>query len=270
MDRPESDTPDVDREMTRPLVSVAVGSDQSMSMSVCGEPAQVDARQDAEFCHQLSRHVHDLKNLLWPATVQAECAHAEAAPAELSQLLQSIGRDVQLALTIATQMSELVQRHSERCAAPATVPATAAARRQRPDAASRLRILCVADDASVRGTLARMLQHLGCDVDLSGSGSEALQAFASQAYSLVFTDTHLADMTGSEITRSIRACGSTPVIWMTGSEQVSRASVAEGPESPSCILTKPLTLDGLRKALDDVAAFSNATSSDRPEPGPAR
>jgi CheY-like chemotaxis protein len=237
-------------------------------------PKSYDVAPDDEFCSQLSRHLHDLKNLLWPATVQAECAKADSAPAELSQLLERIGRDVKQALTIATQMSELVHRHSESCAPPATVPATAADRRQPPDATSRMRILCVAGDARVRGALARMLQHLGYDVDLSGSGSEALLAFASQAYDLVMTDTHLADMNGRDITRDIRACGSTPVIWMTGSEQVSQAIIADGPESPSCILTKPMTLDGLRKALGDIAAasaaFPGATPRARPEPGTAR
>jgi CheY-like chemotaxis protein len=274
MNLPESNSGDVDHEMTSQVSRIVVGSDQASTMSACGESALADACQDTEFCCQLSRHLHDLKNLLWPATVQAECAHAEAAPAELSQLLQCIGRDMQRALAIATQMSELVQRHSESCAPPAQVQATAAAARQPPDALSRKRILCVADDASVRSTLARMLQYLGYDVDLSGSGSEALQAFASQTYSLVLTETHLADMTGRDITKCIRGCGCTPVIWMTGREQISGESIAEGPESPSCILTKPLTLSGLRTALADVAAaaaaFSKATSSDRPDPVPAR
>jgi CheY-like chemotaxis protein len=159
-------------------------------------------------------------------------------------------------------MSELVDRHSEICALPATEPVTAAARRMPPVPASRMRILCVDDDANVRGTLARLLKHLGHDVDLSCSGSEALQILASRSYDLVMPDTHLADMSGRDITRSIRTHGPIPVIWMTGVDHVAQGIIAaDEPDSPSCILTKPLTLGALRKALDDIAAAAAATSA---------
>ena len=59
-------------EMTSPRSSVAARSGLAMSTAVRGETAPAIAPLDAEFRSQLARHLHDLKNLLWPISVHAE------------------------------------------------------------------------------------------------------------------------------------------------------------------------------------------------------
>lgn len=260
MVRPENEGGQPGHELTNPLSSVAVRSGQTTSTAACGGTASAITSQDAEFCSQLARQLHDLKNLLWPITVHAECVPSEATSSALAELIERIGRDAQEALTIATQMSEFVDRHSKNGASPATEQGTVAARSLPRGPVSRMRILCVVDDANVRGTLARLLKHLGHDVDLSCSGSEALLTFASHPYDLVMTDTHLADMSGRDITRNIRAHGSTPVIWLSELDLAVTGMIADAPDSPSDILTKPLSLGALRKSLDKVAAAASSAA----------
>lgn len=216
--------------------------------------------QALEFYGALERHLHDLKNLLWPLSVQADCAPIESASAELVMLMNRFRADVQEALEVATRMSELVQRQSGSCGTQ-TAERVLARRCTSPPAAARMRILCVIDDSNVRGTLAHLLVYLGHDADSSCNGATALQSFASRPYDVVVTDIHLADMNGRDLTRNLRANGPIPVIWLTGAADVSPEIVARRPDSPTCILVKPLSLAALRKALDGISRSTSTSAT---------
>jgi signal transduction histidine kinase/DNA-binding response OmpR family regulator len=87
--------------------------------------------------------------------------------------------------------------------------------------ASQVRIL-VADDNLVNQTVIRkMLQKLGYSCKIVKNGKEALQAFVSEPYDLVFMDCQMPEMDGFEATRQIRKIsnetGHVPVIALTAS-----------------------------------------------------
>ncbi len=222
------------------------------------------ATLDADFCSQLSRHLHDLKNLLWPVTVQAECGPSGTISPALAVILKNIGRDVQESLALATKMSELIDHYSQYVAVPEVKRVALGTRCAPAPLARGLRILCVDDDQNLAGAMARLLKHLGHDVDISASGSDALQAVASRPYDLVMTDTHLADMNGRDLTRSIRALGPIPVIWLTDRDLAVAGIPPDAPDFPSAILTKPLSLGALRKALDRLATPAAAVPATAP------
>lgn len=224
------------------------------------QEATNDASQAPEYYSALSRDLHDLKNLLWPLSVQAECAPTECASVELVMRMNRFHADVKKALEVATRMSELVQRQSQNCGTQGSerIPAP---RPTPPAPASRLRILCVVNDPSVRAALVHLLVHLGHDADSSCSGEEALQAFAAHTYEVVVTDIHLADMSGRDLTRNLRANGPVPVLWMTGADDVSQESASHQVDSPNCILAKPLSLIALRRALDGIPTSASNTAT---------
>jgi CheY-like chemotaxis protein len=67
-----------------------------------------------------------------------------------------------------------------------------------------MRVL-VAEDNSVNQMVAvRLLERLGCRVDVAGNGAEAVQMAARLPYSLVFMDCHMPEMDGFDATLQIR------------------------------------------------------------------
>ena len=67
-----------------------------------------------------------------------------------------------------------------------------------------LRILVVDDELPVRETLAEMLTAVRHEVQLAGSGPEALQKMRQHTFDFVFTDLAMPEMDGWETARSIR------------------------------------------------------------------
>jgi PAS domain S-box-containing protein len=70
--------------------------------------------------------------------------------------------------------------------------------------AQRLRILVVDDEEPVRETLAEMLVAVNHNVELAGSGQEAVDKLRATAYDFVFTDLAMPEMDGWETARLIR------------------------------------------------------------------
>jgi len=99
-------------------------------------------------------------------------------------------------LPIGAQASEGVAAAAQAAAA-ATAPAA-------PTMAHLTRVL-VAEDNSVNQMVAvRLLERLGCRVDVAGNGAEAVQMATRLPYSLIFMDCHMPEMDGFEAALEIR------------------------------------------------------------------
>jgi len=83
--------------------------------------------------------------------------------------------------------------------------------------AQRLRILVVDDEEPVRETLAEMLVAVNHNVELAGSGQEAVDKLRATAFDFVFTDLAMPEMDGWETARLIRKdWPSVKIVLVTG------------------------------------------------------
>ncbi|GIV20962.1 MAG: hypothetical protein KatS3mg023_2713 [Armatimonadota bacterium] len=72
------------------------------------------------------------------------------------------------------------------------------------DVPAGLRVLLVEDNEVNRKVAVRMLERLGCEVDIACDGQEAVEKTAHQRYDIVFMDVHMPQMDGYEATHLIR------------------------------------------------------------------
>jgi CheY-like chemotaxis protein len=82
------------------------------------------------------------------------------------------------------------------------------------------RVLVAEDNIVNQKVAARMLEKLGCRVDIVANGFEAIDAISHLAYDCIFMDCQMPEMDGYEATAAIRQCQaeasqSTPIIAMT-------------------------------------------------------
>lgn len=85
-------------------------------------------------------------------------------------------------------------------------------------------ILIVDDEASLRQTLARILQRAGFEVTTTTNGTEALILLSQQAFDLVYLDIRMPDISGLEVLKTIHAkFPELPVILFTAQPDLSSA-----------------------------------------------
>ena len=101
------------------------------------------------------------------------------------------------------------------------VPAPAVAVEEAPPAGTGTRVLVAEDNPVNQRVAQRMLEKLGCVVDLVANGQEAVQATMEGDYAMVFMDGQMPEMDGYEAAREIRrrepADRHIPVVAMTAS-----------------------------------------------------
>jgi signal transduction histidine kinase/DNA-binding NarL/FixJ family response regulator/HPt (histidine-containing phosphotransfer) domain-containing protein len=130
------------------------------------------------------------------------------------------------------------------------------------------RVLIAEDNAVNREVAGEALRQLGCRVDMANDGRQAIEGWESNAYDIILMDCHMPNLDGIEAAKIIRVREATdgrprtPIIALTAN--------ARGEDYQNCIaagmddyLTKPLTLDELRVALDRWIGH------ERPEAGAA-
>jgi DNA-binding response OmpR family regulator len=85
-------------------------------------------------------------------------------------------------------------------------------------------ILIIDDEASLRHTLARILQRAGHEVTTAGSGQEGLAFLSQQSFDLVYLDIRMPDMNGLQALKAIHAkFPDMPVILFTAQPDLNSA-----------------------------------------------
>src|SRR5436309_9135587 len=81
---------------------------------------------------------------------------------------------------------------------------------------SRLpRILLVDDEAAIQRAVVPLLRSRSYDVEVAGTGADALVRFEAHPPDVVVLDLGLPDLDGIDVCRRIRAAGTTPVIVLS-------------------------------------------------------
>ena len=116
-----------------------------------------------------------------------------------------------------------------------------------------LRLLVVEDNRINQLVTSRMLQKMGCVVDLADNGASALQSVESRSYDVVLMDLLMPEVDGLEASRRIRRlpppAASTPILALTASVSAEiRAECLHA--GMNDVLSKPIEMQALRRALD--------------------
>jgi two-component system, OmpR family, KDP operon response regulator KdpE len=127
----------------------------------------------------------------------------------------------------------------------------------------RSRILLVDDEAAIQRAVGPLLRSRGFDVDIVGTGAEALKMFAEQTPDLVVLDLGLPDLEGTEVCRRIRAASKVPIVVLSarGAETDKVNALDLGADD---YVTKPFgpeeLLARIRVALRRVASEEDTES----------
>ena len=77
------------------------------------------------------------------------------------------------------------------------------------------RILLVDDEVAILRTVGPLLRTRGYDVEIAGTGNEALTIFGERTPDLIVLDLGLPDIQGTEVCRRIRASSKVPIIVLS-------------------------------------------------------
>jgi signal transduction histidine kinase/DNA-binding response OmpR family regulator len=134
-----------------------------------------------------------------------------------------------------------------RLAAPAFPPSTPSA----PPAAA-LDVLVVEDDVVSQRVTTRMLQKLGCRVEVAADGQAAVERTAERHFDLLLMDCRMPRLDGFAATVAIRARGGhhaiVPIVALTAHALATEAERCRA-AGMSDFLTKPVQMDELRDML---------------------
>jgi two-component system response regulator AtoC len=114
-------------------------------------------------------------------------------------------------------------------------------------------ILVVDDDEVTRQLLREVLQKEGFEVQLAGSGEEALRKFRRQAYPIVLSDIRMIELDGMGVLREVkRLSPRSAVILMTGFGSMDGAieAIQEGAFD---YVSKPFKMEDLRATVARAA-----------------
>ncbi len=84
----------------------------------------------------------------------------------------------------------------------------------------RFRVLLVDDEVAIQRAVGPLLRSRGYDVDIAGTGADAIRIVAEQTPDLIVLDLGLPDLEGTEVCRRIRAGSRVPIVVLSarGSE----------------------------------------------------
>lgn len=119
------------------------------------------------------------------------------------------------------------------------------------------RILCVEDDPDSCEMLAKFLEIVGYEVVSANSGADALRLAREHRFDTYVLDNWLADMSGVELCKRIRAFDPhTPIIFYSADAKKSDYEEAMSAGAQSYI-TKPGNLDELENTIPSLLKSVN-------------
>ena len=77
------------------------------------------------------------------------------------------------------------------------------------------RILLVDDETSIQRAVEPLLRSRGYQVDVAGTGAQALKMFADRSPDLIVLDLGLPDIEGTEVCRRVRASSKVPIVVLS-------------------------------------------------------
>jgi two-component system, chemotaxis family, chemotaxis protein CheY len=112
-------------------------------------------------------------------------------------------------------------------------------------------VLVVDDSGTMRKIIARALNSVGfTSVVEAVDGTDGFNAFQKQHFDLVMTDWNMPNKSGIELTKEIRATGSTVPIFMVTTEGEKTRVVEAIKAGITDYLVKPFTADSLQEKLN--------------------
>lgn len=116
----------------------------------------------------------------------------------------------------------------------------------------RVRILLAEDNIVNQKVAVRMLEKLGCDVDIAENGSEAVRMWGQQRYDMIFMDCHMPVLDGYQATEEIRRIENgerhTPIVALTANALEGEARVCADVGMDGFI-TKPVRVGDLEPVI---------------------
>jgi len=131
----------------------------------------------------------------------------------------------------------------------------------------RPRILLVDDEPAIQRSVGLLLRARGYDVQIAGTGAEALDMSAHQQPDLVVLDLGLPDLEGTEVCRRIRASSQVPIVVLSarGAEADKVNALDLGADD---YVTKPFGPDELLARIR--VALRRVATEEREETGQLR
>ena len=77
------------------------------------------------------------------------------------------------------------------------------------------RILLVDDEVAIQRAVGQLLRARGYQVDVAGTGAQALELFGARTPTLIVLDLGLPDLEGTDVCRQIRAASKVPIIVLS-------------------------------------------------------
>ena len=129
---------------------------------------------------------------------------------------------------------------------------------------NRARILLVDDEVGIQRAVAPLLRSRGYDVDVAGTGGDALRTMDERTPDLIVLDLGLPDLEGTEVCRLVRAQSKVPIIVLSarGAEADKVDALDNGADD---YMTKPFGAEELLARIR--VALRRVTSADDEEKG---
>jgi two-component system, OmpR family, KDP operon response regulator KdpE len=126
------------------------------------------------------------------------------------------------------------------------------------------RILLVDDEVSIQRAVAPLLRSRGYEVEVAGTGADALKAAGMRTPDLMVLDLGLPDLEGAEVCRRVRSASALPIIILSarGADADKVAALDLGADD---YVTKPFSPEELLARIR--VALRRAFSEDQAESG---